>query len=122
MVVNGREIKFRRTVWANCEIADLSPDGKIERFGELLSSDSFATSMRTAAKFMAILSNGYEMSKAFEDPSYQMRPLSMEEALMLDDGTFADLMTEAGAAFAGDAKTTVETEEPKKKITDEPVE
>lgn len=113
MEIHGREIKFRRTVLGNCKIAEMSPKKDINRFDELLNSD-YATSQQAAAKFMAALSEGHEMNQRFENPDYEMHPLTTEEALLLDGDVFNDLFTEALAAFAGDTPT-VETEPVKEK-------
>lgn len=114
MVIHGREIKFRRTVLANCEIAELSPDGDINKFEKLLQG-KYALAQRSAAAFMAAMSKGYEMERQYEEPGYQMRPLTVEEALLLDNDAFNDLFAEALAVFADDGKTTVDAEAPKQK-------
>ncbi len=116
MVIHGRDIKFRRTVLGNCKIADICPKRDINRFGELINSD-YATSQKGAASFMAALSEGYEMNQRFEDPSYEMRPLTVEEAMLLDGDVFNDLFMEALEAFTGD-KPTIEAEAPKGKNGD----
>lgn len=114
MVIHGREIKFRRTVLGNCEIAAICPKKDINKFQDLLQSD-YGTSQNAAAVFMAALSKGWEMHRHFEDPSYEMRPLTVEEALLLDSDDFNELFVEALAAFTNDGKPTVETEPPKGK-------
>lgn len=112
MIIHGREIKFRRTVMGNCEIAEICPDKDINRFTELVSGD-YATAQTAAAVFMAALSKGYEMAQKYEDPSYTMHPLTKEEVLLLDSDEFNDLFLEALDAFKADGKTTVEAEAPK---------
>jgi hypothetical protein len=114
MEIHGREIKFKRTVLATCEVADLSPGGDINKFDELLLSKQYAITQRAAAGFMAALSKGYEMAQAFEDLKYKPRPLTVDEALCLDNDAFSDLFTEALAAW-GVEKPTVETEPAKTK-------
>lgn len=114
MELHGREIKFRRTVLANCEIAEKCPDGDINRFNELLQG-SYAVAQKAAAFFMTVLSKGYEMEQKFIDPAYIERPLTEAECLLLDNDDFNNLFAEALAVFTDDGKVTVETEEPKAK-------
>lgn len=113
MFLHGREVKFRRTVLGNCEIAEMSPKKDINRFDELLKGD-YMTSQNAAAKFMVALSKGYEMNQRFENHDYEMLPLTLEEALLLDGEDFNALFEEALAVFAGD-KPTVEAEPVKEK-------
>lgn len=116
MVINGREIRFRRTVWGNCKIAEMCPKKDINKLSDLFKSD-YATSQTTAARFICILSESWEKAhKYFDDPEYTPRPLTEDEVLMLDDSTFQALFTEALNAWADDGKTTVETA-PEKKST-----
>lgn len=114
MEFHGREIKFRRTVLANCEIAELCPDGDIAKFETLLNG-RYAVAQKTAAAFLAAMSKGYEMEQHFNDPAYEMRPLTADEALLLDNDTFNELFMEALNVFAGDGAVTVEAETPKGK-------
>lgn len=114
MDIHGRNIGFLRTVLATCEIADLSPDGDVNRFDSLLQSPKYAVTQRAAAGFIAALSKGYEMAKAFDDPKYSPKPLSVNEALNLDENTFNELFMEALTAWTGE-KPTVEAEEVKGK-------
>ncbi len=114
MVIHGREIKFRRTVFGNCEIAKICPGGDINNFNQVINGD-YATAQTAAAVFIAALSEGYEMNEAYEHPDYTPRPLTKNEALLLDSEEFNALFAEAMAAFVEDGKTTVQTKEPKGK-------
>lgn len=114
MIVHGREIKFRRTVLATCEIADVCPDKDISRFGELASAD-YVSSQKAAAQFVVALNRGYEMNQKYEDPGHEERPLTLEEVMLLDNDDFNTLFQDALKAFEQGGKTTVETEEPKGK-------
>ena len=114
MEIHGRKIHFRRTVLANCEIAEACPDGDINRFNELLQG-SYSVAQKAAALFMSVLSKGYEMEQKFNDPAYIERPLTEAECLLLDNDDFNNLFAEAMSVFTDDGKVTVETEEPKAK-------
>lgn len=112
MKIHGREITFLRNVWANCEFTKLA-DGDAETIEKKLGSD-YITSQKTAAEMMAILSSASEMTKKFDDPDYKERPLTVEEALTLEEEAFSQLFHEALAAWAKE-KPTIETT-PKKGV------
>lgn len=114
MEINGREIKFLRTVKATADIAKLCPDGNIERLGELFNGD-LSTTLETGAKMIHYLNEGYEMNKHFLDRKYQPQIIGVDEIMYLDDKTFTELMQSAMKGISNGAETTVEVEEPKKK-------
>ena len=107
MIVNGRDIQFKRTVKATCDIADMCPESDAANLDKLF-NEKYQISQVKAAKFMAILSQGYEMSTKFSDPDYEPSPLTEEEAMYLSEEEFNALFTEAVAAWTGE-KLTVET-------------
>lgn len=109
MQIHGREIGFRRTVLGNCEIAEICPNRDINKFNDLVNGD-YITTQKAAASFMVALSKGYEMNRAFEEPGYQPRPLTVEELMLLDNEIFNELFVIAISRFADDGKTTVEAE------------
>ena len=113
MKVYGREINFLRSVEATIKIADLCPDKDIENVDKLFDG-TYQVSQTTAAAFMAIMSEGFENRKLFEEPGYQPRPLGEKEALSLSTEEFNELFGEAVKAYAGE-KPTVETEVKKTK-------
>lgn len=113
MQVYGREVGFRFTVGASAQIADLCPEGDIQRLGELLDGQYGQVSRDTAA-IVAALSEGYEQARRFEDPAYKPRPLSAEEVMSLRPAEFMELQKAAMAAWAADKETTVEVEPEKK--------
>jgi len=115
MIIHGREIKFRRTVEATCELADKAPDGDINKYDKLLNSPKYSVTQKAAAEVIAALSKGYEKTRKYEEPGYVMNPLTLDEVLTLDEDTFTALFTEAMNAWQTDGKTTVETEPPKEK-------
>lgn len=114
MEINGREIKFLRTVKATSDMAKLCPDEDIERMGELFNGN-LPTTLETGAKIIHYLNEGYEMNKHFEDPSYQPQILSVEQIMYLDDVTFTQLMQSAMAGMGNGAETSIELQENKKK-------
>lgn len=120
MEINGREIKFLRTVKATSDLAKICPDGNIERLGELFNGD-LSTTLETGAKIIHFLNEGYEMNKHFMDRSYQPKVLGVDEIMYLDDKTFTELMQSAMEGMGVGAETTIELEEPKKKENQEQI-
>ena len=114
MEINGREIKFLRTVKATRDLAKLCPDGNIERLGELFQGD-LPTTLETGAKIIHFLNEGYEMNRHFMDRSYQPQIIGVDEIMYLDDQTYAKLMQSAMEGLGVGAETTIEVEESKKK-------
>lgn len=112
MEVNGRDVRFCRTVAANCRIADLCKDGDISNIGTLLSG-KYQDSQKIAAKFIAIMSDGYEQKMKFADPGHEPDPISEEEAMTLEERQFSQLFDEAFKAWMGE-KPTIETQPVKK--------
>lgn len=107
MKINGREVKFCRTVEVNCKIADLCTDGNIDNISTLLDG-KYQDSQRTSAKFISIMSEGYEKKKKFQEPGYEPHPLTFEETMTLEDEEFRQAFREAIEAWSGE-KITVDT-------------
>lgn len=116
MKINGREIKFLRTVKATSDLSKLCPNNDIERMGELFSGD-LSTSLETGAQIIHFLNEGYEMNKHFMDRSYQPNVISVEEIMYLDNDTYTELVQSAMGSLNNGAEVTVETEKSKKKET-----
>ena len=119
MIINGRDIQFRRTVKATCDVADICPEGDVKNLDKLFEG-KYQNSQAKAAKFMAILSEGYEMGKKFADPTYRPNPLTEEEALYLSEDDFNSLFSIAVNEWTG-GTPTVETKptKSKKKATEQ---
>lgn len=114
MIIHGREINFKRTVKATCDISEMSPNGDISKFDELLPAENYSKTASSMIKFIIALSKGYEYAKAFEDLDYKPNPVTEDFLLNLEMDELTALFTEAGEVWAGE-KITVETEEPKGK-------
>ena len=112
MIINGREIHFKRTVMATCIIADRCPDGDIQRVKEIFEG-AYSARMENGAIFVVALNDGYERSKALEEPGYKPHPLTVEEVMLLDFDAFEALINEANEAFSAETPT-VEVQESKK--------
>lgn len=120
MTINDRVIRFRRTVLANCILAESAPQGNVSRLiKEKLMNKNYAVAQKTAAVIMTALSRGFESAEAFRDKAYKPNPLTEEEALSLDPADFNALFDECMKVFYGDGTITVQTEESTGKKTDE---
>lgn len=113
MNINGREIKFLRSVGATMDIADLCPNGDISKIQSLFTG-KFRDAQINTAKFIIALNNGYENAKKYEDENYIPNPLKLEELINMPHEIFNDLLTEATEEFSK-IDRTVETEDTGKK-------
>ncbi len=112
MVIKGHEIKFLRTVLANCEIAKICENRDISNFDKLLQGDT-PTSYNAQCVFVCAMQKGHEMHEKFENPDYEPMYLSVDDLMLIDPESFNELVEEAFKVFAGDAYQEVETQEPK---------
>ena len=122
MKIYGREIRFRRTVGATCDIADLCPDKDISRIGEVMNGGTTRSQFRAMCGFVAALNKGYEDWQKFtashvgsfgsvgEVEFVFQDPLTFEELSTLSPEELSALFLEAMEVFNEDGKTTVETE------------
>lgn len=113
MKVQGREIKFLRTVKANFDIAEICPDGKQDKLNELFEGDTAEVSMNMI-KFIILMNRGYEEAKHFEDPAYEIHLLDEKAMMYMDFADIGELFQEATNAYLG-IKQTVEVEPSKSK-------
>ena len=121
MIINGKEIGFRRSVSANCRLADIAPGHDIGRFfKEKILSINYAEAQRAAAQLIAAMNEGYELYQHFIDPAHVPDPVQPEALLSLDEATFNALYQEAINAYNNDGKTTVEVQPSKGKKTKQP--
>lgn len=105
MKIHGREITFKRTVWADCEINKYA-NGSMEQLENLLQAD-YVTSQMASAKIIETLSKAAEMAKKYEDPGYEPNPLTTEEALTLTGEEFRQAFNEAVKAWSGEQPTVI---------------
>jgi len=115
MIVHGREVKFKRTVFAACKLAEICPDKNLNKLGEMLKNVSTSEEQMFMAYFVVCLNEGYESAMKFEDPSYEENPVTMEELMNVEPDVLNELFAEAVTGFNDDKQTVeVEPEKPKK--------
>lgn len=119
MEINGREIKFKRTIWATLAIGALCPDKELDKLDQVL-RENFVDGNMAAAQFICIMSEGYERWAAYEASKagepYEMNPLTMDEIMNLEDfDVFQNLFIAAAGVWKADAQPSVETEPAKGK-------
>lgn len=115
MELNGREIRFRRSVYADHKIAKISPDHDPNKLGKLLKSGDLVAGLETMIAFVCAMSEAYEKHAKRENPEYIPNPVTEEELLDETSDFLSDLFMQAAAVFTGDGKPTVEAEAPKGK-------
>ena len=124
MKLNGRNVKFKRTIWATLAIGAMCPDKDPNKLDAVL-NENYVDGNMAAAQFCCILSEGYERVKAFEaehaGKEYDMKPRTMDEVMNIDDlEVFQRLFIEAVNAWKNDSKPTVESEPVKTKKKQKP--
>lgn len=107
MYIFGKDYGFMLTVGASGEIADLCPDGDIERLGEALEG-SYNQTLNVATGMIVAMSRGFETHRAFEEPGYKADPLTRDMILALSQADFKALEEEAVAAFSSSTRRSVE--------------
>ena len=115
MELNGRKVKFRRSVYADHKIAKVSPGHDPNKLGKLLQSGDLVAGLETMIAFVCAMSEAYEKHMKRENPDYVPNPVTEEELMDETSDTLSDLFMEAAAVFTSDGKATVEAEAPKGK-------
>ena len=113
MKIFGDEYGFMLTVGASAAIADLCPDGDLNRMGELLEG-RFSDTVKFTAAFVAAMAKGFDDARRFSGEEVTHKPLTAEMMLSLPSSVFKDVQSAALAAFKGDVSTTVEVKQSKK--------
>lgn len=113
MVVFGREVKFRKSIYAVQKLVKLAPGGDINRLGELFAGN-YASNIDAAAAFVVALNEAYEKAEQYNCPGYEPNPITTEMVLLLDEQQFGELVGEAMEVYK--AKPEIRTV-PKKKGT-----
>lgn len=114
MKIFDDEYGFMLTVGASAEIADLCPDGDLNRMGELLEG-RFSDTVNFTASFIVAMAKGFDDARRFSGQEITHRPLTKEMLLSLPSDVFKDVQAAALAAFKGDTETTVEVAPSKKR-------
>lgn len=110
MIIHGREVKFLRSVEANCKILEISREQGKDVISEKLLGEDYINSQKTAAMLMEIMSEAAEKRSKYEDPAYIQNPMSADEALSLTDEEFSQAFHEMLNAYTGE-KPTIELKE-----------
>ena len=117
MIIHGREIGFLRTVKTTCDLAEMCPKNDITKLQTLFDGNDVSKTQKASARFISIMSDGYEMRKAYDTPGYEPKPLTVDEILYLSEEEFRSLFMAAVDAFKEGGAVTVEAEPVKQKKT-----
>lgn len=105
MEVNGREVKFLRTIGATCEIAELCADGDLKNIGNLFTGKIHDRYVNWV-KIILALNKGYEDSEVFRTKGkHEPNPLTEEEVMALPQNIFDQLVNLASIAYTGEVPT-----------------
>ena len=113
MKIFDEEYGFMLTVGASAEIADLCPDGDLNRMGEVLQG-RFSQTINFTASFIEAMAKGFDDAERFAGHSVTHKPLTADMVKALPSNVFKDVQAAALAAFRGDTETTVEVAPSKK--------
>lgn len=114
MQIYGRDVHFKRTVGATCEIEQFAPDGDVARIREYFSDAvKFSESMGVCARIMCALNKGYIQSQKYSGEECDEKPVTYDELMTLEESAFMDLFMEALDAYSRE-KPQIETEPVKK--------
>lgn len=108
------EYGFMLTVGASAEIADLCPNGDLNRMGELLDG-RFSDTVNFTASLVVAMAKGFDDARRFSGEEVTHKPLTKEMMLALPSNVFRDAQAAALAAFRGDTETSVEVAPSKKR-------
>ena len=114
MKIFEEEYGFALTVGASAEIADMCPDGDLNRMGELLEG-RFSETVNFTASFIAAMAKGFDDARRFSGEQVTHKPLTKEMVLALPSNAFKEVQNAALAAFKGDTETTMEVAPSKKR-------
>ena len=118
MIINGKERKFRYSVWASAKIAALTPDGNVNSVIKQLENDRF--SGEVLPQIACIMNRAYEMWRKFkaqaEGDAYESDVMEPEEVEILtspaDLNSYADAILEC--LVRGTKRDVQGEEDPKK--------
>lgn len=114
MVIFGEEYGFLLTIGASAAIADLCPDGDLNRMPEVLNG-SYSKTANFIAALIEAMAKGFDDAKRYAGEEVTHKPLTAEMVLALPGNLFKDVQAEAIEAFNNATKTTVEVAPSKKK-------
>lgn len=113
MVIFGEEYGFMLTVGASAAIADLCPDGDLNRMSEVLEG-RISNAINFTASFIEAMAKGFDDAKRYAGEEITHRPLTADMVKALPSEVFKEVQAAALASFRGDTETTVEVAPPKK--------
>jgi len=108
MQVNGREIGFRRSVRATADLAEICPNKDITKLGELMNGGT-GQQLATGAVLIHVLNDAYVRHERLEHPDADLKAITVDEIMDLDEETYMQLLAEAMLTFKVDGKTEVRT-------------
>lgn len=115
MVIDGYDYKFKRTPYAQAEIAAMCPGRNIQNLSQVIAGDDTFATLDGVAKIVAILSRAYERAEAWENPTHEVHTLTAERILDLEQEAYEQVVSEAFGAFAADGEQQINAKPIKKK-------
>ena len=113
MEIFGEEYGFSLTVGASAEIADLCPDGDLNRMNEVLES-RYSKAIDFTASFIVAMAKGFDDARRYAGEEITHKPLTADMVKALPSDVFGKVQAAALAAFKEDTRSTVEVAPSKK--------
>ena len=113
MIISGKDRAFSLTIGASLSIAELCPDGDLERLDEILTGN-YAKVIPNVVSVVLALQKGGEDARALADPDYKPDYMTAAELMALTPDEFKAVENAAISAFNADAATSIETTSKKK--------
>ena len=112
--IYGEEYGFKLTIGASAAIADLCPDGELERMDEVLQG-KVSDTLKFTASFIEAMAKGFDDAKRYAGEEVTHRPLTADMVMSLPSADFREIQAAALASFREDLQQTVEVAPAKKK-------
>lgn len=115
MKIFGNEYGFMLTVGASAAIADLCPDGDLNKINEVLQG-KFSDTINFTASFIVAMAKGFDDAERYAGKEVTHPPLTVEMVKALPSDVFKEVQSAAISSFKADTETSVEVAPSKKKV------
>lgn len=99
MIVNGKNIQFKRTMWSQRQLIEMSPDKDIKRLGEVFEKP-LAETIETQVAFIIMLNKSFNMWAEHNHIEHDA-PITEEDIYNMECDDFDRLLMEAISSLNG---------------------
>lgn len=116
MLLEGKEIKFRRSIYAEKLLRDRSRDKNVQAIFEMFGDPDPFVRMDAMITFCMCMHDGYERYAAFMDKDYEGTPMDRQGWENLTEKQLMLATTEGLEVWNGDAQQEVQAEPTEKNV------